>query len=178
MNSEEPFSPGGTAPEQIIRPLFQGRRSSRRGVEGGKIGGRWGPTQKRRAVGLMESRVMRESNESFANRRIGCDRNPLVMIASEPSLARVLVSRRGEESTQLMPSVRLSNSRLRAQRSVFILSLTLSLSLSLPSRSLALLLFRAPIHPRISATLSTAGVALVAAVPSLSVAPRARFAAG
>lgn len=23
-NSEEPFSPGGTAPEQIIRPLFQG----------------------------------------------------------------------------------------------------------------------------------------------------------
>lgn len=72
------------------------------------------------------------------------------------SLARVLASRREEASTQLMPSVvLLSNSRLRARRSVFVLCSPHALSFFLPfSRPLALLLSRAPTHPRVSATLS------------------------
>jgi len=35
----EPFSPGGTAPEQIIRPLFQGARSVRLSEGEGERGG-------------------------------------------------------------------------------------------------------------------------------------------
>lgn len=77
--------------------------------------------------------------------------------------------KREKERAQLIVSVRQVVSKLATART------DAPSSSSLP---LVLFLFRAPPSPGSPHPLVAAGVALVAAVPRLSVAPRARFAAG